>query len=323
MTEKTKNKSASKPSNESTAGSGNANPDDSNREADKGGDQKPKKSPVVLGVNWRWVDYSIRGVLMVAIVYMVFSLGWGFFAGQRTPEKKKKQKVSAEENRKNLGEAAPSLFMADFLKGNWTVGESKWKFNSRDYKDLPGEDAFAKKPTQLRERDPLFNDDQFIQIFKSFNAKQTKTGDLTYWRATGMGVHGSMYTKETKDGPVVQLFRVAFPANPGYAFAEGMPSEFATGKPTRRVLLPLCEGAEQLAFRSDEKGVVSSAILNYQGQNVDILKHWEENGWDVKPIQRAGSPSEQFQCVKQNVVVIATFMSQGSRSSIMLVRVPD
>ncbi len=291
-------------------------------------DSKAEKPSTVMGINWKRVDWIVRTGLVLIMAYIAITILASIFF----PRQYKEEGLSSPEQvQLEIDETlaqTPVFLMEDFINGNWTLGESKWQFQSSDLKATPSEEVFARPPEKLRGYDKEFGDKTFVELFKAYGGKKKKVGDLFYYRASYFGANGSMFTSPSPEGEIVQVLRVAFPTDNGsMTYIETAPSEYAVIDAAPAELLPLCEGAVHVAVRKGENGVVSSAIVNFDGSPGVILSHWSGKGWKVTLASQPGTASKRYRCEKtvdqENVTVIATFMEGDSAHTIMLVRVPD
>ncbi len=225
----------------------------------------------------------------------------------------------------NQSDDLSSMFkMEDFVQGDWTIGQSKWQFHTTDVRQTPSEEEFARPPVKLRGRFEEFDDQVIVDAFDAYFPSTKKVGDLIYRRASLFGVNGAMYTSNSPEGEIVQTLRIAFPIEKGlFTYLEASPSEFGFADSQPPELLPLCDGADQIAIRKDQQGTVSSSIINFSGSEGIILNHWSNQGWNVVLQPRRESPNNQYRCEKGSVRVMATFVKSESVITIMAIRIPD
>ncbi len=291
-------------------------------------DSSDESSSTVMGVDWKRVDWIVRTGFVLIMAYMAITILLSIFFPRRYEVE---ETPSADQAQVKIDETlaqTPVFLMEDFVNGNWTLGESKWQFQSSDLTRMPSDEVFARPPEKLRGYDPEFGDQTFIELFKAYGGKKKKVGDLYYYTASYFKAKGSMFTSPSPQGEIVQVLRVVFPTDNGsMSYIETAPSEYAIIDAAPVELLPLCDGAVHVAVRKTENGVVSSAIVNFEGTPGVILSHWSGKGWKVTPVSQAGDTSPRYRCEKtidqENVTVIATFMKGDSADTIMLVRVPD
>lgn len=288
-------------------------------------------------LGWKRIDWCVRTGFVLAM-----GLGFAFITIQLLfPELHDRLWTSTHNRLEGFDEldarqletppAEPSddsahYFLSDFMHGNWIIGQSSWKFNSRDVVEV-SEDLFSAPPRERRKPDGEFDDQTIIDILTAFNAKpttrETPDGTFTYWRLSAInGIQASVFTELVDGQLVVQLFRAALPTETGYQFVEVLPRDPLGSK--AELLMPICPELEQIATRMDETGRSSSAMLSLQGDLELVLQHWRSCGWVVRKLDRPGSRSDQFECRQGNQLIHATILELAApKRAILLVRIPD
>lgn len=268
-------------------------------------------------VNWKLVDRMVRTSLAAFLFLFLAALVLDFFEVSLWQTASKVPSESASTNRP----MADFLFASDFQAGNWSIGQSDWDFSTRQLEVEPSEVELTRLPSERRTANNDFKDGVFVDLFSSLSAKKTQVKEITIWTAQYNGRQMVLFTDMQNGNEVVQGFRVCYPDGDGFSLINGQPTSAV--RDGQAYLLPLCEGAQQLACRRSESGIVSSAIVDYSGKNVDILQFWKDDGWIVTNIADNHDASGQYVCRKNGVEVAATLMTDEHGTKIMLVRVPD
>ncbi len=282
-------------------------------------------SSAKYGINWKLLDWMLRTGVLLILAYVFATTCFSFFV---TPTVRQME-VPAE-SVDGVGTSQELALISDFnlsdlLNGNWTLGESRWRFVSKDLKSTPAEEVFSKTPEKLRGFDPEFEDEAIIEAFIAYGARKKQVGDLTYWRASYLGANGSMYTSPSPEGEIVQVVRFAFPVGEGVVnYIESAPSEYAFSDVKPIELMPLLGGAEHVAVRRSEGGIISSAVVNYSEDFEKMIAHWRYKGWTVDQVieETSVAPGKRFRCTNGTEAILATFMGDETEGTIILVRMP-
>lgn len=271
---------------------------------------------------WTHVDWLVRAGLAVFLIFCLIAMLLDFFGvpvGFSNPPNKNSL---SSDDRLGLIQAAPFLFVDDFKSGNWTIGDSDWEFQVDQVASKPPESAWLAPPQVRRIGDQHFKDDVFVELFKSLSAGKHYSDGLTIWRAENEEAKLVMFTEIQGEREVVQGIKACYPDSEGYVLMVGLPA--SSNETSFEDFLPLCDGAELLACRKSDTGIVTSAIIDYSRKNIDIRDFWKEDGWQVVLLSELHDPNARYEYHKNGVQVAASFLAEANgKFKVVLVRMPD
>ena len=271
-----------------------------------------------LPINWKLVDYLVRTGLLIAMgVAFVFLL-------QRVLFQSKQTKSQTSPN--PTGDIEEGTFATEFSKGNWSFGNSDWKFASRELSQFPSDDVLESPPSYLRRKGQWFNDQDYLDFAKAIKAKKETRGDLNVYRGEYNGIQGALITSYDGDTEIVQTVRAVLPGEQKGTFRllEGIPNEYSqfNEKKSSRIL-PAMDNLTQVGFRVDNAGNISSSLLGYNGEFVDISDFWKQNGWTIEHLAGYNSTMARYLISMRDEKIVATVLKEDQGCTILLVRLND
>ena len=274
------------------------------------------------GPNWSLVDKSVRSSMAIILLLFLAVLLWDFFGFSKPPRRTTNLNEESAFSLKPSPKA-PFLFADEFQSGNWEIGEADWNFNLQQFPYRPTESELTALPEKPRSEDQMFDDSVFIELFEALSATKSRSQEMTIWRAKHGETDLVMLSSQVGDREIVQAIRACYPDAYGYSMMVGTPAGAVTEK-SNRILLPLCEGATQLACRRSKNGIITSSIIDYSPKNVDIVEFWKQNDWNVYKASRNDELNHRYECHKNGIDVAATFITdEQGECKILLVRIPD